>query len=61
MTIGRHLATFNLFREQDGSLHVTVESAQGVIAETSGSGGVPPALLAMQALRAALLRQREGE
>jgi hypothetical protein len=51
--IGRHLATFNLFREPDGSLAITVADASGVIAELNGSGA-PVYLCTMNALRAAL-------
>ena len=51
--IGRHLATFNLFREPDGSLAVTIGEARGVAEELNGSGA-PLALCAMTALRAAL-------
>lgn len=51
--IGRHLATFNLFREADNSLQVTVADANGVKAELNGSGA-PLHLCAMNALRAAL-------
>ena len=52
-TIGRHLASFNLFRESDGSLAVTIAEARGVAEELNGSGA-PLALCAMAALRAAL-------
>jgi hypothetical protein len=52
-SIGRHLATFNLFREADGSLQVTIADAAGVRAELNGSGA-PLHLCAMNALRAAL-------
>lgn len=53
MDIGKHLATFNLFREGDGSLAVTIAEARGVIEEL-GESGAPPHLCAMNALRAAL-------
>lgn len=32
-SIGKHLAVLNLFRERDGSVRITVASAQGAIAE----------------------------
>lgn len=55
-SIGRHLATFNLFREADGSLHVTIAEANGVREELGGSGA-PLALCAMSALRSALAKE----
>jgi hypothetical protein len=51
--IGKHLATFNLFREADYSLHVTIAEASGVRNEL-GASGAPLHLCAMQALRAAV-------
>ena len=51
--IGKHLATFNLFRENDGSLHVTIAEARGV-KEELGESNAPLHLCAMTALRAAL-------
>lgn len=33
MTIGTHLACLNLFREEDGSLWITVAQANGAMAE----------------------------
>ena len=50
--IGKHLATFNLFREADNSIHVTIAEARGVAEELGGSGA-PLYLCAMTALRAA--------
>lgn len=32
-TIGTHLATLNLFREADGSLHITVAEGTGALQE----------------------------
>lgn len=51
--LGKHLANFNLFREIDGSLHVTIASAEGV-REELGDSGAPLAMCAMNALRSAL-------
>jgi hypothetical protein len=51
-SIGRHLATFNVFREADHSLHVTIADARGV-REELGESGAPLHLCAMNALRAA--------
>ena len=51
--LARHLATFNLFREADNSLHVTIADARGVMTEL-GDSGAPLHLCAMNALRAAL-------
>lgn len=47
--IGRHLATFNLFREGDGSLHITVADAHGVKMEL-GPSQLPVYPMAMKAL-----------
>jgi hypothetical protein len=33
--IGKHLATLNLFREADGSVHITVAEAKGARLETT--------------------------
>lgn len=52
-SIGKHLATFNLFREADHSIHVTIADARGVRAEL-GDSGAPLYLCAMNALRAAV-------
>ncbi len=59
--IGKHLATFNVFREGDGSLWITCADAGGVADEIRGSGA-PVHLCAMNALYAAVdqMRQREG-
>lgn len=42
-SIGAHLASLNLFREADGSVHITVADAAGAIAEmrAHGVGGLP--------------------
>lgn len=48
----KHLATFNLFREPDKSLHVTIAEANGVRSEL-GASGAPLHLCAMNALRSA--------
>jgi hypothetical protein len=52
MTIGKHLATFNVFREPDG-LYITIADARGVQDEL-GESGAPLRLCAMPALRSAL-------
>lgn len=52
MTIGKHLATFNVFREPDG-LYVTIADARGVRDEL-GESGAPLHLCAMAALRSAM-------
>lgn len=49
----RHLATVNLFREADNSIHVTFAEARGVAEEVAGSGA-PIYPLALNALRAAV-------
>lgn len=51
--LAKHLATFNLFRESDNSLHVTIAEARGV-REELGDSCAPLHLCAMNALRAAL-------
>ena len=56
--IAKHLGTFNLFREADGSLWITCAEACGVIDELNGSGA-PPYLCAMNALYAAADAMRE--
>jgi hypothetical protein len=56
--IGRHLATFNVFREHDGSLWVTCAGAEGVKAELNGSAA-PLHLCAMNALREAMRQMDE--
>lgn len=53
MTIGKHLATFNLFREADHSLQITIVGAPGV-REELGDSGAPLHLCAMSALYAAV-------
>jgi hypothetical protein len=55
--IGKHLATFNVFREPDG-LYVTCADARGVADEIRGSGA-PIHLCAMNALREALRQMDE--
>lgn len=50
--IGKHLATFNVFREPDG-LYITIADARGV-REELGESGAPLHLCAMNALREAL-------
>jgi hypothetical protein len=50
--IGKHLATFNVFREEDG-LYITIADARGV-REELGESGAPLGLCAMNALREAL-------
>lgn len=49
----RHLATFNLWRNADNSLGVTIAEARGVRDEL-GDSGAPLHLCAMNALRAAV-------
>lgn len=49
----RHLATFNLWRNADNSLGVTIAEARGVNDEL-GESGAPLHLCAMNALRAAV-------
>lgn len=44
-----HLATFNVFREEDGSLWVTCADASGVKAEL-GESSIPTYPMAMKAL-----------
>lgn len=51
--IGKHLATFNLFREADYSLRITIADARGVKDEL-GDSGAPLHLCAMNALYAAI-------
>ncbi len=42
-SIGVHLATLNLFREADGSLHITVaDCSSALIADARTSGVSPP-------------------
>jgi hypothetical protein len=53
VSIGKHLATFNLFREADHSIHVTIADARGVQNEL-GNSGAPLHLCAMNALRQAV-------
>jgi len=60
MAIGKHLATFNLFRESDGSLAVTIADARGVIDELNRSGA-PVHLCAMTALRSALAGKHHAQ
>ena len=55
--IGKHLATFNLFREDDG-LYITIADASGVRDELNGSGA-PLYLCTMTALREALRQHDE--
>jgi hypothetical protein len=50
--LAKDLATFNLFREPDKSIHVTIADASGVRDELNGSGA-PLHLCALSALRAA--------
>ncbi len=50
--IGKHLATFNLFRETNG-LYITIADATGVRSEL-GQSGAPLWLCAFNALRVAL-------
>jgi hypothetical protein len=57
MKLGKHLATFNLFREEDG-LYVTIADARGV-REELGESGAPLQLCAMSALREALRQMQE--
>lgn len=51
--IGKHLATINLWREADNSIHVTFAEAAGV-REELGDSGAPLHLCALNALRAAV-------
>jgi hypothetical protein len=55
--IGKHLATFNVFREPDG-LYITIADASGVRDEL-GQSGAPLRLCAMNALRSALWQMDE--
>lgn len=57
--LGKFLASFNLFRESDNSIHVTVASATGV-REELGDSGAPLHLCAMNALRAAVELRSPG-
>lgn len=43
MTIGKHLATLNLFREEDGKVYITVADGTGAIEEQKAKGvlGLP--------------------
>lgn len=61
-TIGKHLGTFNLFRESDNSLWITIADARGVKEELGGSSA-PLHLCAMNALYAAVdaMRARQTE
>jgi hypothetical protein len=55
--IGKHLATFNLFREE-GGLYVTIADARGVRDELNGSSA-PLHLCTMNALREAMRQMEE--
>ena len=55
MSDARHLGTFNLFREPDGSLWITIAEAKGVQQELGmASGAVPLHIMAMRALEEAV-------
>lgn len=46
-----HLATFNLFREQDGALYITIVEARGVQEELGlAAGELPLYVMALKAL-----------
>lgn len=40
MSIGKHVATLNLFQEDDGSFHITVMSVYGDIADFRDAEGI---------------------
>lgn len=62
MELGKHLGTFNLFREPDGSLWITCAEADGV-REELGDSNAPLGLCAMNALYSAAdaMRRRQRQ
>ena len=59
MDIGKHLGTFNLFRENDGTLWVTCAGAQGVREELGESWEGPTHTMAMLALYEGVRQMQE--
>lgn len=58
--LGKHLATYSLFREAGGSLYVTVQSAPGVKDEL-GQTNLPLHPMALRALYDGVRQMRERE
>lgn len=58
LTMGKHLATFNVFREADGSLWITCADATGVKSEL-GEAKLPLHMMAMKALFEAVRQMQE--
>jgi len=55
----KHLATFNVFRENDGALYVTVVEAKGVAKELHPDNTLPLYPFAMVALYEAVRQMQE--
>lgn len=56
----KHLATFNMFREPDGQLYVTIAEARGVQDELGiSAGAVPLHIPVMNALFEAVRQTKE--
>lgn len=59
--IGKHLATFNVFRENDGSLHITVVEAKGVRKELHPDNVLPLHPFAISALYEAVEQKKKRD